>query len=440
MTIWPSIHIQRYLAVFCALLLAPNQTFAGQQAPASNNQQQKPLPPDQLDSLVAPIALYPDPLLSQLLVASTYPLEVVEAARWTQQNSALKGKDLTAAAAKQPWDASVQALVVFPDVLNQMNQDIRWTTDLGNAFLAQESDVMQAVQRLRVKAQQSGKLESTPQQTVSTGTDNNVSYVAIQPANPEVIYVPQYDPAMIWGPPAYYPYPAIAYPSTGAVLAASAISFGTGVAIGAIWGGGWGWNAGWGHNNVFINNNFINRNNFNRVRTGNNNVWQHNPGHRAGVPYGNRNVADRYNAGNRMNPANRPTASQVQQRLGEANRQPMQGGRGNMGQGGQQFGQRGQGSAQRLQGPNQANRGPGQGNLGGQGTADRMGNRNLNSGNFGNGRNAFGDMNQGAGRARMNGNRGASSFGGGGGGFRGGGGGFRGGGGGSRGGGGGRRR
>jgi hypothetical protein len=233
------------IAILCVVLIAPqNPSLFAQAPPASstNNQQQTSLPPGQLDSLVAPIALYPDSLLSQVLVASTYPLEIVEADRWLKQNSSLKGKALTDAASKQTWDPSVQALVVFPDVLTQLNGNIGWTTDLGNAFLAQESGVMDAVQRLRQKAQQSGKLNSTPQQTVTSASENNTTYVEIQPANPEVIYVPQYDPVAVWGPPpAYYPYPAVVYPSTGAIIATGVLSFGAGIAVGALISGGSGW-------------------------------------------------------------------------------------------------------------------------------------------------------------------------------------------------------
>src|SRR4030095_5732101 len=139
-----NLKIRQSLAVLCALMLPVHESFAWQQPAAA--QQAPALAPDQLDSLVAPIALYPDPLLSQVLVASTYPLEIVEADRWFKENSKLTGKDLTGAVSKQSWDASVQALVVFPDVLKQLDENIGWTTDLGNAFLAQESDVMAAVQ------------------------------------------------------------------------------------------------------------------------------------------------------------------------------------------------------------------------------------------------------------------------------------------------------
>jgi hypothetical protein len=181
---------------------------------------------------------------------------------------------------------------------------------LGNAFLAQQQGVMDAVQRLRKKAQDAGALQSSPQQTVSTVTENNQPYIEIQPTSTEVVYVPQYNPVAVWGPPPeYYPYPPIYYPpySPGAVVAASAISFGVGMAVGAFWGGGggwnnWGWNAGWGRNNVVINNNFINNNHFNRVNVANGNNWVHNPSHRGGVPYNNRNVSNRFQgagAGNR---------------------------------------------------------------------------------------------------------------------------------------------
>lgn len=182
---------------------------------------------------------------------------------------------------------------------------------------------MDAVQRLRQKAQQSGKLNSTPQQTVTRASENNTTYVEIQPANPEVIYVPQYDPVAVWGPPpAYYPYPAVVYPSTGAIIATGVLSFGAGIAVGALisGGSGWGWGCGWGSRSVTVNNNFIRSNHFNSVNVANGNRWVHNPVHRAGVPYNNRALSNRYNAG-AARVGTRPTASQTQQRLGQAQRQ-----------------------------------------------------------------------------------------------------------------------
>src|SRR3984957_5877005 len=155
----------------------PGQVLQPGQLPPSA----PPLNPQQLQDLVAPIALYPDNLLSQILAASTYPIEIVEAQQWLQQNRNLKGQALMDAAKQQNWDPSVQALVVFPDVLTRLNQDIRWTTDLGNAFLAQQADVMHAVQDMRAKAQANGKLNTTPQETVTTQTQNGQSAIVIQP-------------------------------------------------------------------------------------------------------------------------------------------------------------------------------------------------------------------------------------------------------------------
>jgi Protein of unknown function (DUF3300) len=411
------------VAILCALILPLQQMSAYQQQAQPQGAQAALLGPDQLDSLVAPIALYPDPLLSQVLVASTYPLEIVEAGRWLKANTNLQGKQLADAATKQSWDASIQAMVAFPDVLKQLDDNITWTTDLGNAFLAQESDVMSAVQRLRQKAQQNGKLTSSEQQKVVTAKENNVTYIEIQPSNPQVIYVPSYNPTVIWGAPPVYAYPPIYYPpySAGAVVAASAISFGVGMAVGAMWGGGggWGWGCGWGHGSVNINNNFIRQNNFNRTSISNSNRWQHNSAHRSGVPYSNRNVANRYNGGgNRAQQlGNRPTANQTQQRLNQANRGNLnqgnranqgnrgnvnQANRGNAGQSGQSFRQN-QGSGQNRQ--NAQNRQAGGG--------DKIGNRQA-GGNPGAGRSAF-DGRQGGQRSQMSSNRGRSSYGGGGG-------------------------
>src|SRR5215472_6235239 len=295
--------LTRVMAVMCSALLAAQPYIYGQQpAPSAPSAQAAGLlSPQQLDSLVAPIALFPDPILSQVLVASTYPMEIVEAQRWVSQNPGLQGQQLTAAAAKKPWDASVQALVAMPDLLKRLNQDIGWTSDLGNAFLAQQQDVMAAIQRMREKAYASGALKSTPQQTVTTATEAGQNYIEIQPANPNYVYLPVYDPNAVWGPPAY-PYPSVYY-GTGAAIAAGVIGFAAGIAIGSLWyggwggWGGWGWNAGWGGGNVIINNNFIQRNNFNRAVVGNGNRWVHNPAHRGAVPYRNPAVANRFNAG-----------------------------------------------------------------------------------------------------------------------------------------------
>src|SRR5215469_2131392 len=171
----------RVLAILCTvLLIAPTPySFAQQQQPIKQHTSAGVLSPDQLDSLVAPLALYPDPILGQVLVESTYPLEIVKAERWREQHSALSGKALADAAATQPWDASIQALVMLPDVLKRLSRDINWTSELGNAVLAQQEGVMQAIQRMRLRAQQKGALKSTPEQTVSTSTTNGQNYIVI---------------------------------------------------------------------------------------------------------------------------------------------------------------------------------------------------------------------------------------------------------------------
>jgi len=264
-------------------------------APAAAPVEQATLyPPDQLDSLVAPIALYPDPLLAQTLAASTYPLEIVQLQQWLVKHPDLKEKKLAKKVAEQPWDPSIQAMAALPDLVNRLAADIQWTTDLGNAFLAQEADVMQAVQRMRAKAQSTGNLKSTPQQVVKTEVVESRNVIVIEQASPQVVYVPSYNPVVVYGSPVY-PYPPIYYPPVGAYAAGAAISFGVGVAMGAAWGGGWGWNAGWGHNDINVNyNNNFNRNaNINRNAVAGNR-WQHQPQHRGGAPYRDRATANRY--------------------------------------------------------------------------------------------------------------------------------------------------
>src|SRR3954449_5255617 len=258
--------VQSILAVLCALLLAPGDTLAYTPQQSSTPAPSRPatpaakiIPPEQLDSLVSPVALYPDPLLAQVLAASTYPLEIVLLQRWLAKNSTLKDKALADAVAKQTWDPSVQALAALPDVVKRLGDDIQWTTDLGNAFLAQQPDVMDAVQRMRKKAQEKGTLKTTEQQKVETRVVEQKSVIIIEQANPQVVYVPSYNPVVVYGA-AYYPYPPIYYPPVGYYAAGMAISFGVGMMMGAFWGGGYGWGCGWGGNTININNN----NNFNR--------------------------------------------------------------------------------------------------------------------------------------------------------------------------------
>jgi len=308
------------VAVLCSVLLLPMNVVPvaqtqQQPAAAASDQQQPPvkIPPDQLESLVAPIALYPDPMLAQVLAASTYPLEIVQLQQWLEKNKTLKDKALADAVGKQPWDPSVQGLAAMPDLVKRLANDIQWTTDLGNAFLAQQSEVMDAVQRMRKKAQDTGNLKSTEQQKVETKVVESKQVVVIQQANPEVVYVPTYNPTVVYGPPVY-PYPPIYYPPPGYYAAGVAISFGVGMAMGAAWGGGWGYGCGWGGNNdiTINNNNNYNRNsninggNRNNINSGNRpstqpgrggaggSNWQHNPQHRGGTPYGNNATAQKY--------------------------------------------------------------------------------------------------------------------------------------------------
>src|SRR6201988_3763344 len=415
------------IAFVCALALIGPTPLLARPAPTAPAEDPVKIPADQLNSLVAPIALYPDNLLSQTLVASTYPLEIIQLQQWLEKNpDRLKDqKKLTDAVKKQPWDPSIQAMAALPDVVKRLSDDIQWTTDLGNAFLAQQTDVMDAIQRMRDKAKDTGALASNQQQKVETQVIESKEVIVIEQANPEVVYVPSYNPTVVYGAPAY-PYPPIYYPpSTGAVIAASAISFGVGMAMGAAWGGGWGWGCGWGGGDIDVNvNNNFNRNTnisggnrVNNIQGGNRtNVgggkWQHNPSHRGGAPYGDRGTANRFGGtargdslGNRQRAAqggagNRAGVSDRSSGIGSGGGRDLGGNRDNMG-------------------------------------GDRIGSRDISRGS-GQRSDSFGGSGSiGGGAARASSSRGASSMGGGGfGGRGGGGGGGRGGGGGGRGGGG----
>ena len=270
--------------------------------------------PEELDQMLAPVALYPDSLLSQVLMAATYPLEVVEAARWSKANPALKGDAAVSAVKDKDWDVSVKSLVAFPDVLGQMNDHLDWTQKLGDAMLGQQQDVADSVQRLRAQAAAAGNLQSTPQQTVSTeGSGDSVQYV-IAPTNPDVIYVPAYNPAWVYGAWAYPAYPPVYYPFAGALV--RGFFWGVGFAAAGALFGGWNWG---GRGNSYVNVN-VNRavnidNHFDRNRFVNNNRWQHDPVHRKGVAY--RNPAVRQQFGQV-----RPGADQRQQFRGRVENRP----------------------------------------------------------------------------------------------------------------------
>ena len=320
-----------YVLLFFALFVfGIGFLFAQDQTPALPPPGQT-LTPNQLDDLVAPIALYPDELLSQIMVACTYPLEVVEAYQWQQRNPGLTGPALTQAAQQQNWDPSVQALVVFPDVLKRLNDDVTWTTNLGNAFLAQQQDVMDAVQRMRQRAQQAGRLQSTPQENVVNTSEGGQPYIGIEPANPDVIYVPVYDPAWIWGPPLWYPYPSWYWPPRSFLTGGLYFGFGGAINVGLFFGagwhgwGGWGWHPGWGNRSVIVNNSFIHQYNFNASHLANahgTSVWAHDPEHREGVPYANQGLRYQYRGNVRQNVAPRSIPEAARNAPGQTKYRP----------------------------------------------------------------------------------------------------------------------
>ena len=237
------------LTLALVLVIWPQNASAHQEAPppAQAPPQAASAPPytqgtpEQLQQLVAPIALYPDSLVAQILAASTFPEQVVEADRWVQEHQDLKGDALGQAVDQQPWDPSVKALTAFPSVLGNMDKNLSWTSSLGDAYYNQQQDVMDAVQVMRQRAEKAGDLKTTPQQVVTT----QGSTISVQPANPEVVYVPAYDPWLAYGDPimgwpGWYPYPGIWF-------GGPYLSFGMGFGIGFFGGFGWGWNH-WGFN------------------------------------------------------------------------------------------------------------------------------------------------------------------------------------------------
>ena len=365
---------------------------------------------EELDQMLAPIALYPDSLLTQVLMASTYPLEIVQADRWAKQNKGMKGDALAKALEAQPWDPSVKSLVNFPDVLGMMSEKIDMTQKLGDAFLAQQKEVMDTIQKLRAKAQGTGNLKTTKEQVVKVEKE----VIIIEPANPQVIYVPTYNPTVVYGSWWYPSYPPYPYYPPGYVAGAAVFGFAAGAAVGAAWGYAWG-HSNWHGGNVDIDvnrNANINRNINRDSYRGNQGNWQHNANHRGGVSYRDQGTAQRYNRG---------TGGQAAQSR-EAFRGRADQGRQDLSRGG----------ADQFKGRQDGGRGQDFS----RGGSDRGG--------------AFSGMDRGGGATRDMSSRGASSrqsmssggFGGGGGsrGGFGGGGGSRGGGGGGRGGGGGGRR
>jgi hypothetical protein len=311
----------------------------------------QPFTAQQLDQLLAPVALYPDALLAQTLMAATYPLEVVEAARWSKANPSLKGDAALAAVKDKGWDVSVTSLVAFPQVLAMMNSKLDWTQKVGDAMIAQQSDVAASIQRLRAQAQSAGNLKTTPQQTVTTqppgagAPAGTPAAIVIQPTNPDTVYVPAYNPNWAYGSWPYPDYPPSYFPPTdygwGGYYGGgwgAGFSFGLGFAVGGAffggwnWGGGWGWGGwgGWGRGNSYTTIN-IDRathitNNFNRnyYHDGH---WNHDPAHRHGVPYRDRGSRERYGQ-------HHPDAAQRQAWRGRIEPQRGNEGRGTEGRGG----------------------------------------------------------------------------------------------------------
>jgi len=408
------------------------------QAAASQEQEAPKIPSVQLDSLVAPIALYPDPLLTQVLVASTYPLEIIQLQQWIEKHKDLKDQALTDAVQKQDWDPSIQAMAVLPEVVKQLAENIKWTTDLGNAFLVQQSDVMDAVQRMRKKAMDAGNLKSSEQQKVETKVVETKPVVVIVQANPQVVYVPTYNPVVVYGPPVY-PYPPIYYPPPSYYAAGAAVAFGVGVAIGAAYHGGWGYNYRWGSSNVNINvnNNYvshynkanINTGNINRgnvntgnVNTGNinrasnqpaggSNTWQHNPQHRGAAPYSDKATANKFGGTARGDSAatRQANARQNQGQAG-ARQQP---GTMNRGAGGASPSNRPAGGAAGATGANRPSTGASNTSANRGGGANSVGNRQVPNTPSAKNSSAFGGAasNTSGGTARASSQRGASSTG-----------------------------
>ena len=335
--------------------------------------------PEEIEQLVAPIALYPDSLVSQILMATTYPLEVVQADRWVKANKTLQGEALTAALESQAWDPSVKSLVNFPQVLGMMGEKLDWTQRLGDAFLAQQKDVLDAVQSLRAKAQAEGNLKTTQEQTVIVEQpEAQTTVIKIEPANPEVVYVPTYNPTVVYGAWPYPTYPPYSYYPTGYV-AAAAFTFTAGVALGAAWGYAWGgcnWRGGDVdidiNRNTNINQN-INRENYRanmevRGQSGRG-TWQHDASHRKGVSYRDQGTAQRFNRGSdgqamasREAFRGRTESGQQERARGSVDRVGQGGGLGDRG---------GQSSHQGGRGDRQGQRGGSGGQAGGFGGTSR---------------------------------------------------------------------
>jgi hypothetical protein len=402
-------------------------------APAADNRT-PPFKKEELEQILAPIALYPDALLAQIFMASTYPLEVVEAARWSKEHPDVKGDAVAGAVQSQTWDPSVKSLCAFPEVLKNMNDKIDWTQKLGDAFLAQQKDVMQTVQVLRDKAKDTGNLKSSKELTVkeepAPAGSPAPQTIIIESKDPEVVYVPTYNPTVVYGAWAYPAYPPYAYYPPSYYGAGMFWSFTAGVIVGgAIWG-----NCNWGGNDIDIDinrqNNFNrneinnNRNNINSNNrgSGNKQSWNHDSSHRKGVGYRDSATQQKFNrGGNTQNVAAREQyrgraeqGRQQMQREGVSNQRDMSGNR----VGGDGAGTRNPSAGTRDLG------GSGSRDLGGSGSRDLggsssrdlggSGSRNYGSSSSSRSRDAFGGASGGGSSARSASSRGGMSRGGGG--------------------------
>ncbi len=289
------------LAALCGLAGSAHAEFsqetppaAAQDAPAPATADKPALKQEELEQLLAPIALYPDDLVSQLLMASTYPLEIVMADRWVKAHKDLKGDAAAKALEQEPWDASVKSLVNFPDLLAMMSDKLDWTQKLGDTFLGQQTEVMDTIQKLRAKAKESGNLETNENQKVEVQQQGSTQVITIQSANPQVVYVPVYDPVVVYGAwpyPAYPPYPY--YPP--------AYGVGVGIAVGFAWGYAWG-GCDWDDDdiNIDINRNTEINHNIDRGKYQDklgqrgDGTWKHDPAHRQSVPYRDQAATKQY--------------------------------------------------------------------------------------------------------------------------------------------------
>ena len=416
----------RALAGAIILLLVVSQgSFAQQSSGAATFKQ------EELEQILAPIALHPDTLISQILMAATYPLEVALAERWARQNASLKGDALTAALEKQDWDPSVKSLVNFPQVLTMMSEKLDWTQRVGDAFLADQKKVLDTIQSLRAKAQASGNLKTTKEQTVIV----EEKIIKIEPANPQVVYVPTYNPTVVYGAWPYPAYPPYYYYPPGYV-ASSMFAFGAGVAMSAAWGYAWGsCNWGGGDVDVDVNRNTNINNNINRdqakqklqergqLNQKGQGKWQHNPEHRKGVSYRDQGTAQKFNRAS-TNDAIK-SREQFRGRAEQGRQDLARGGVADRGGPGGQSGIGDRGGVGDRGGAGD------RGGLGDRGGASQLGG-GASRGGSGSRGGAFEGVDRGGSSARSASQRGSASRGGGGGGRGGGGGGRGGGGGGGR--------